>query len=74
MTFFEVVNPEALGQPRGWKVAAFRSVLVLTGSTLREDLKSYPFAPTVVAESIAELAPEYALAVGADALAHGCTG
>jgi len=38
-------------------------VLVLTGSTRREELRNYPFAPTMVVESIAELAPEYALAV-----------
>ncbi|MCB1019597.1 MAG: HAD family hydrolase [Bryobacterales bacterium] len=48
---------------RGAVDLGFRSVLVLTGSTRREDLKNYPYAPTVVAESIAKLAPEYALAV-----------
>ena len=48
---------------RGATDLGFRSVLVLTGSTRLEDLQSYPFAPTVVARSIAELAPEHALAV-----------
>ncbi len=48
---------------RGATDLGFRSMLVLTGSTRREELRNYPYAPTVVAESIAELAPEYSLAV-----------
>lgn len=48
---------------RGATDLGFRSVLVLSGSTRREDLASFPFRPTVVAESIAELLPEAALAV-----------
>ena len=43
---------------RGATDLGFKSVLVLTGSTSREDLASHPFAPTMVAESIAELVPE----------------
>ncbi len=45
---------------RGATDLGFQSILVLTGSTTREELKGYPFAPTHVVESIAELAPEYA--------------
>ncbi len=38
----------------------FRSILVLTGSSTRETWKQYPFAPTQVLDSIAELVPESA--------------
>ena len=48
---------------RGATDLGFRSVLVLTGSTQREDLVNYPFRPTIIAESIGELLPERALAV-----------
>ena len=43
---------------RGATDLGFRSVLVLTGSTRREELASYPYAPTLVVESIADLEPE----------------
>lgn len=46
---------------RGATDLGFQSILVLTGSTSREELRRYPFAPTRVVESIAELAPAYAL-------------
>ena len=36
----------------------FKSVLVLTGSSTKESLKKYPFSPTRVVGSIAELVPE----------------
>lgn len=42
---------------RGATDLGFQSILVLTGSTSREELERYPFAPTHVVESIAELAP-----------------
>lgn len=42
---------------RGATDLGFRSVLVLTGSTRREDLRNHPFRPTQVVESIGELAP-----------------
>jgi NagD protein len=42
---------------RGATDLGFRSILVLTGSSTRESLKSYPFTPTRVVESIAELLP-----------------
>lgn len=42
---------------RGATDLGYRSILVLTGSTTRESLKDYPFAPTEVVESIAELVP-----------------
>ena len=48
---------------RGATDLGFRSVLTLTGSTRREDLPFYPFAPTQVVESIGELVPERKLAV-----------
>jgi NagD protein len=49
---------------RGATDLGFRSILVLTGSTnTREDLRRYPYQPSLVVESIAELAPaELALA------------
>ena len=33
----------------------FRSILVLTGSSTRESMQDYPFAPTSIVKSIAEL-------------------
>ena len=36
---------------RGATDLGFRSVLVLSGSTRREDLRNYPFAPTMVVEA-----------------------
>ena len=38
----------------------YESVLVLTGSTTLEDLKQFPFQPTRVVKSIAEVLPEKA--------------
>jgi NagD protein len=49
---------------RGATDLGFKSILVLTGSTTREELLGHPFSPTIVVESIAELVPE-AVAVGA---------
>src|SRR3954451_3531863 len=43
---------------RGATDSGFRSILVLTGSTSVEDLRSSPFTPTRVVTSIAELVPE----------------
>ncbi len=43
---------------RGATDLGFRSILVLTGSTTLESLEQYPFRPTRVVNSIAELAPE----------------
>jgi NagD protein len=45
---------------RGATDLGFKSILVLTGSTTRETLRNYPFAPTQVVESIAELVPAMA--------------
>jgi NagD protein len=45
---------------RGATDLGFQSILVLTGSTTRESLREYPFAPTHVVESIAELVPVHA--------------
>ena len=42
---------------RGATDLGFRSILVLTGSTTRRCLSGFPFAPTYVVESIAELLP-----------------
>lgn len=47
---------------RGATDLGFRSVLVLTGSTERTQLADYPFQPTRIVESIAELLPTPALA------------
>jgi NagD protein len=47
---------------RGATDLGFRSVLVLTGSTERAQLADYPFQPTRIVESIAELLPTPALA------------
>jgi NagD protein len=43
---------------RGATELGFRSILVLTGSSTRETLKDYPFSPTMVVESIAEIGME----------------
>lgn len=43
---------------RGATDLSFQSILVLTGSTSRESMKEYPFRPTRVVDSIAELVPE----------------
>jgi NagD protein len=48
---------------RGATDVGFKSILVLTGSTTRAELLDLPFSPTMVVESIAELAP-VSLAVG----------
>ncbi|MBL8293192.1 MAG: HAD family hydrolase [Bryobacterales bacterium] len=45
---------------RGATDLGFQSILVLTGSASRETLRHYPFAPTRVVESIAELIPAQA--------------
>ena len=45
---------------RGATDLGFYSALVLTGSTRREELKNYPFSPTRVVDSIADLVPEHA--------------
>lgn len=42
---------------RGATDLGFRSILVLTGSSSRAMLRDYPYAPTQVVESIAELVP-----------------
>ena len=42
---------------RGATDLGYRSILVLTGSTTVETLREYPFAPTQVVDSIAELVP-----------------
>jgi NagD protein len=47
---------------RGATDLGFQSILVLTGSTARESLREYPFTPTRVVESIAELTPAAAFA------------
>lgn len=44
---------------RGATDLGYRSVLVLTGSSTRESLREFPFAPTRVVESIGELVPEH---------------
>jgi NagD protein len=46
---------------RGATDLGFRSILVMTGSTTRASLQEYPFAPTRVVESIAELLPAHLL-------------
>jgi NagD protein len=40
---------------RGAAELGFQSILVLTGSSTRETLKQYPFVPTMVVDSIAEI-------------------
>ncbi len=47
---------------RGATDLGFESILVLTGSSTRETLKEFPFSPTRVLESIAELVPARAIA------------
>jgi NagD protein len=49
---------------RGAVELGFESVLVLTGSTRREDLACYPYQPARIVESIAELAADLALPLG----------
>ncbi|MBI1355235.1 MAG: HAD-IIA family hydrolase [Acidobacteria bacterium] len=44
---------------RGATDLGFHSVLVLTGSTRRQDLAMYPYAPTRVVDSIADLVPNH---------------
>jgi NagD protein len=46
---------------RGASDLGFRSVLVLTGSSTVESAKNFPYVPTRVVESIAELVPAHAL-------------
>jgi len=48
---------------RGATDLGFESILVLTGSSTRDTLKLYPFTPTRIVESIAELLPRTARAV-----------
>jgi NagD protein len=45
---------------RGASDLGFQSILVLTGSSTRESLREFPFSPTRVVESIADLVPEMA--------------
>jgi NagD protein len=42
---------------RGATDLGFRSILVLTGSTSLESMKEYPFRPTQIVDSIAEVVP-----------------
>lgn len=49
---------------RGATDLGFQSILVLTGSTTLSDLCRYPFTPTRVVESIAELMPSAVVAAG----------
>ncbi len=42
---------------RGATDLGFQSILVLTGSSTMDTLKEFPFAPTRVVNSIAELMP-----------------
>jgi len=46
---------------RGATDLGFQSILVLTGSTSLETLKDYPFTPTRVVSSIAELLEQTAV-------------
>lgn len=48
---------------RGATDLGFRSILVLTGSTSPDDLRRYPFAPTRVIDSVAELLHDDPVAV-----------
>ena len=50
---------------RGATDLGFRSVLVLTGASTKETLKEYPFAPTYVVDSIADLRNGFGLAEAA---------
>ena len=43
---------------RGATDLGFRSILVLSGSTSLESLRLYPFRPTLIVNSVAELIPE----------------
>ena len=51
---------------RGATDLGFQSILVLTGSSTRESLKDFPFSPTRVVSSIAELLPEVRESVSAN--------
>ena len=44
---------------RGATDLSFKSILVLTGSTTIDSMKEYPFRPTRVVDSIAELVPSH---------------
>ncbi len=46
---------------RGATDLGFQSILVLTGSSSEATLHDYPYAPTRVVSSIAELVPQLAL-------------
>lgn len=48
---------------RGATDLSFKSILVLTGSTTIDSMKEYPFRPTRVVDSIAELVPAHFRAV-----------
>lgn len=50
---------------RGGLEVGFHTVLVLTGSTRREDLSRYPYQPSLVVESIAEVDASILLSVRA---------
>jgi NagD protein len=45
---------------RGATDLGFRSILVLSGSTSLESLRCYPYRPTLVVNSVAELVPDVA--------------
>jgi NagD protein len=47
---------------RGATDLGFRSILVLTGSSSLESLREFPFAPTLVVNSVAEMVPAAAAA------------
>jgi NagD protein len=49
---------------RGATDLGFRSILVLTGSTTLETLGQFPFTPTKIVNSIAELVPGALAAAG----------
>jgi NagD protein len=44
---------------RGATDLGFQSILVLTGSSSRQTLKGFPYSPTRVVNSVAELVPEH---------------
>jgi NagD protein len=44
---------------RGATDLGFQSILVLTGSSSRQTLKDFPFSPTRVVDSVAELVPKH---------------
>jgi NagD protein len=56
---------------KGAAELGFQSILVLTGSTTKNTVKDYPFAPSRIVESIAELVPETVKATaGAGTFSH----